>query len=202
MDLPARQVWAKRAPDARFTLALSQASIVLTLSEIILSQIEFRTFSNIWYWLAVAVTWASVSHWIIGIPFDMIYAARRHGGQAAQDLDRMAAINVRRLMQLAGTPGLVLTGMAAFFIASAAMLGFFYGLEFAQGLMCLACPLVLVGGLTWRLCRRLDTTPLTGAPLVKALLSLRFWIQVIAMAAIFCTAILGMFVNLSRMSLF
>ena len=174
----------------------------MTLSDLIFSQIEFRSFSNIWYWLAVAVTWASVSHWIIGVPFDMIYSARRYGGQAAADLDQITAINVRRLMQISGTPGLVLAGMAAFFITSAAMLGFVYRVELAQGMFCLAFPLIFVGALTWRTTRRLAAVPQTGADLVRTLLSLRFWITVIAMTSIFFTAIWGMYVNLSRLTWF
>ncbi|MFN3662462.1 hypothetical protein [Yoonia sp.] len=174
----------------------------MTLSDVIFSQIDFRTFSNIWYWLAVAVTWASVSHWIIGVPFDMIYGARRHGGQAMLDLDQITAINVRRLMTIAGTPGLIFVGLVAFFITMAGMLGFYYGLELAQGLFLLAFPLVIVGALTWRACQRLSAAPLTGEALVKALSNLRFWIQVIAMTAIFVTAVYGMYANLSRMMVF
>ncbi|MFU8823823.1 hypothetical protein [Yoonia sp.] len=176
--------------------------VIVTLSEVIFTLIETRTFSNIWYWMAVGVTWATVSHWIIGVPFDMIFSARKHGGQAMLDLDRITDINVRRLMQVAGTPGLVVIAMGAFFITSAAMLGFGYGLELAQGLFCLAFPLVIVGALTWRTTQRLAIHPVEGEALVKALLRLRFWIQVVAMTAIFFTAIYGMYTNLSRMSLF
>lgn len=174
----------------------------MTLSDIIFSQIETRTFSNIWYWLAVAVTWATVSHWIIGVPFDMIHAARRQGGQAMLDLENLVDINLRRLGQVAGIPGQVLTGMAAFFVTSAALLGFVYGVELAQGLFCLSLPLTLVAALTWRACRRMLAQQPAGDTLVRTLLILRFWIQVVAMTAIFFTAIWGMFVNLSRMQWF
>ena len=170
----------------------------MTLTDIIFSQIDLRTFSSIWYWLAVGVTWATVSHWIIGVPFDLIYSARRHGGQAMHDLEQITAVNLRRLMGVAGIPALVLTAMAAFFVTTAGMLGFVYGMELAQGLFCLAFPLVFVAALTWRSCQRLAADPLDGPALVKALLRLRFWIQTIAMAAIFGTAIWGMYANLSR----
>ncbi|WP_322892496.1 MULTISPECIES: hypothetical protein [unclassified Yoonia] len=174
----------------------------MTFSDLIFSQIDFRTFSNIWYWLAVAVTWASVSHWIIGVPFDMIYNARRHGGQAMQDLEQITAINLRRLLTLTGTPGLVLAAIAAFFITTAAMLGFGYRVEWAQGVVCLALPLIFVAALTLRTCRSLAAHEPTGDALIKALIRLRFWIQVIAMSAIFFTALLGMYINLSRMQMF
>lgn len=174
----------------------------MDLIDTILYLIDFRTFSNIWYWLAVMVTWATVSHWVIGVPFDMIYRARRQGGQAAQDLETLVAINVRRLLTITGTPALMLAGMGAFVITAAGMLGFVYRLELAQGLFCLAFPLVFVGLVTLRTCQRFAVEQPTGPDLAKALFRLRFWIQLIAMTAIFCTALLGMYVTLSRRFLF
>ncbi|WP_439508957.1 hypothetical protein, partial [Yoonia sp.] len=120
----------------------------MTLIDIITSLIDFRTFSNIWYWLAVMVTWAVATHWVIGVPFDMVVRARRHGGRAAQDLEMLVAINLRRLLTLSGTPAVILVGIGAFVVTAAAMLGFVYGLELAQGLFCLVFPLVFVAVLT------------------------------------------------------
>lgn len=170
----------------------------MTLIDIITGLIDFRTFSNIWYWLAVMVTWAVATHWVIGVPFDMVVRARRQGGQAAQDLDILVAINLRRLLTLSGTPAVILVGIGAFVVTAAAMLGFVYGLELAQGLFCLAFPLVFVAFLTWRSCQRLALDQQTGPALIRALVRLRFWIQLIAITALFCTALLGIYVMLSQ----
>jgi hypothetical protein len=170
----------------------------LTLIDIITGLIDFRTFSNIWYWLAVMVTWAVATHWVIGVPFDMVVRARRQGGQAAQDLDILVAINLRRLLTLSGTPAVILVGIGAFVVTAAAMLGFVYGLELAQGLFCLVFPLVFVAVLTWRSCQRLALDQQTGPALIRALVRLRFWIQLIAITALFCTALLGIYVMLSQ----
>lgn len=170
----------------------------MTLIDIITGLIDFRTFSNIWYWLAVMVTWAVATHWVIGVPFDMVVRARRQGGQAAQDLDILVAINLRRLLTLSGTPAVILVGIGAFVVTAAAMLGFVYGLELAQGLFCLAFPLVFVAFLTWRSCQRLALDQPTGPALIRALVRLRFWIQLIAITALFCTALLGIYVMLSQ----
>lgn len=170
----------------------------MTLIDIITGLIDFRTFSNIWYWLAVMVTWAVATHWVIGVPFDMVVRARRQGGQAAQDLDILVAINLRRLLTLSGTPAVILVGIGAFVVTAAAMLGFVYGLELAQGLFCLAFPLVFVAVLTWRSCQRLALDQQTGPALIRALVRLRFWIQLIAITALFCTALLGIYVMLSQ----
>ena len=170
----------------------------MTLIDIITGLIDFRTFSNIWYWLAVMVTWAVATHWVIGVPFDMVVRARRQGGQAAQDLDILVAINLRRLLTLSGTPAVILVGIGAFVVTAAAMLGFVYGLELAQGLFCLAFPLVFVAVLTWRSCQRLALDQQTGPAFIRALVRLRFWIQLIAITALFCTALLGIYVMLSQ----
>jgi len=170
----------------------------LTLIDIITGLIDFRTFSNIWYWLAVMVIWAVATHWVIGVPFDMVVRARRQGGQAAQDLDILVAINLRRLLTLSGTPAVILVGIGAFVVTAAAMLGFVYGLELAQGLFCLVFPLVFVAVLTWRSCQRLALDQQTGPALIRALVRLRFWIQLIAITALFCTALLGIYVMLSQ----
>ena len=170
----------------------------MTLIDIITGLIDFRTFSNIWYWLAVIVTWAVATHWVIGVPFDMVVRARRQGGQAAQDLDIFVAINLRRLLTLSGTPSVILVGIGAFVVTAAAVLGFVYGLELAQGLFCLAFPLVFVAVLTWRSCQRLALDQQTGPAFIRALVLLRFWIQLIAITALFCTALLGIYVMLSQ----
>ncbi len=44
---------------------------------LIFDLIDMRSFSNLWYWIALAVTWSSTSHWVLGVPFDMVLRARR-----------------------------------------------------------------------------------------------------------------------------
>lgn len=171
-------------------------------NETIFQVIDTRTFSNIWYWLAVAVTWSTVSHWIIGVPFDMIFRARRYEGDAAGDLDLLVTINVRRLTAISEKAGVWLIGFVAFSLSALVMLGFYYGIELAQGFFCLAFPVTVVGMLNFRLSRRFAVSQPTGAALARALLKLRFWIQVIAMVSIFFTAMYGMYYNLSSIPAF
>ncbi|WP_342075535.1 hypothetical protein [Yoonia sp. SS1-5] len=167
-------------------------------NDAIFQVIDLRTFSNMWYWLAVAVTWSMVSHWILGVPFDMILRARRHGGQTAQDLDMMVAINVRRLLDINDIAGIWIMGFATFILSTLAMIGFYYGFEFAQGLFFLAVPLTIVGMISVRASRDFAADQPTGDALVRALIRLRFWIQSIAMLSIFLTAMYGMYHNLSH----
>ncbi|MEM9756043.1 MAG: component of SufBCD complex, partial [Pseudomonadota bacterium] len=30
--------------------------------------IDLRSFSNLWYWIVLAVFWSSASHWGLGVP--------------------------------------------------------------------------------------------------------------------------------------
>ena len=76
--------------------------------------IDLQSFSSLWYWIVVAVTWSSVSHFVLGIPYDLISRARRKGGQAEQDLVDLVRINVNRLLQIAQSAGLVLMGTVCF----------------------------------------------------------------------------------------
>ena len=65
--------------------------------QIIFEVIDMRSFSNLWYWIALAVVWSTTSHWVLGVPYDMILRARRKGGQAMTDLEDIVRVNVNRL---------------------------------------------------------------------------------------------------------
>lgn len=163
--------------------------------------IDLRTFSSIWYWLSVAVTWSTLSHWIIGVPFDMIMRARRQGPEAEHDLEQLVDINIRRLMGITDIAGLWLIGVVSFVLTSLAAMGFYYGLELAQGLFCLALPASVVGAMGLYKSRQLQAMQPKGTELARQLLRHRFQIQVIAMLSIFVTAMYGMYHNLSVLPL-
>ena len=68
--------------------------------QLITEVIDLRSFSNLWYWIGLAVVWSTVSHWVLGVPYDIVLRARRRGGQAMEDLEDLARINVNRILQL------------------------------------------------------------------------------------------------------
>lgn len=163
-----------------------------TLREVI----DMRSFSSIWYWMAVAVVWSSASHFVMGVPYDMVVRARRRGGEAARDLRDLARINANRLLQFDEAGGAAFLGLLAFVLSTLAILGFWYGIEFAQAVLLIAGPLVPVGMLTVRLARRVAREGLEGEALCRRIGITRFWIQLTGLVALCLTAGWGVYVNL------
>ncbi|MGV6848288.1 MAG: component of SufBCD complex [Marinibacterium sp.] len=159
--------------------------------------IDLRSFSNLWFWIALAVVWSSASHWVLGVPFDMITRARRIGGQAQTDLDDIAHINARRLAYISDVSGLWLLGITCFVLSALVMLGFVYDVEFAQALFLLGLPMTFVGFLSLRVARRIVAQDLRAEGLIKALTRHRTHTQMIGTVAIFVTALWGMYQNLT-----
>ena len=76
-------------------------------------------------------------------------------------------------------------------------MAFVYGVEFAQAIVLLLLPLTILGALSIRAARRIHDQTLRGADLIKCLLRHRFATQLIGVAAIFVTAMFGMYQNLA-----
>jgi hypothetical protein len=159
--------------------------------------IDLRSFSNLWFWIAVAVLWSSASHWVLGVPFDMVARARRHGGSASDDLDALAHINARRILFIVRVSGLWLTGLGAFVLTLLAITGFWYGQEFAQAVLLLAGPMAVVGFLSLRTARRIEAEDARGPALWRRLAWHRLAVQGVGVVAIFVTAVWGMYQNLN-----
>lgn len=156
-----------------------------------------RSFSNLWFWIALAVLWSTASHWVIGVPFDMVGRARKYGGQAEADLEDMVRVNANRLAYIANVSGLWLLGITCFALTSFAILGFGFRIEFAQALFLLAFPMSFVGALNLQLARKIIAEDMRDERLRQKLSQHRTIVQGIGMVAIFVTAVWGMYRNLS-----
>jgi len=159
--------------------------------------IDMRSFSNLWFWIALAVMWSTTSHWIVGVPYDMLQRAQRHGGEAEADLEEMVRINCNRLLYIAGTAGLWLIGLGSAALTSLAILGFYYRVEFAQAVFLLAAPMSVIGFLSINTAHAIRNGGLAGAALRKRMLRHRVHTQIVGMVAIFVTALWGMYQNMS-----
>ncbi|MCF6443282.1 component of SufBCD complex [Nereida sp. MMG025] len=163
--------------------------------------IDLRSFSNLWYWIALAVVWSSASHYVLGVPYDLVLRAKRKGGQAALDLEDLVRININRLLYIGEVSGLWLFGLGFFILTSLALLGFVYYLEFAQALLLILFPMSILGLMSISTARLIRETVEDLDQLYARLLRHRFWTQVLGIVSIFVTAMWGMYQNVNLGSL-
>jgi hypothetical protein len=170
---------------------------VLEWYSVILLLIDMRSFSSLWYWIFLAVLWSSVSHWVLGAPFDLITRARKQGGDAMDDLAVLVRINARRMLYISRNGGLWIIGFVFFLLTFLGMLAIFYQIEIAQAVLLMFAPMVLVAYLSLRLALRVETDAPEGPVLVRLLTRHRFSVQLIGMISIFVTSLFGMYQNMT-----
>ncbi|OWU83540.1 component of SufBCD complex [Oceanicola sp. 22II-s10i] len=169
----------------------------MNLSQTIFELIDMRSFSNLWFWIALAVVWSSASHWVLGVPWDLALRAKRKGGQFEEDFETLLRINVNRLIYIYEVSGLVLTSFGSFVLTTLLVMGFYYRVEFAQAVFLIAFPLSIVGWLSMRAARKIRISGATGDEVHRRLLMHRLAIQGIGVVSIFVTALWGMLQNLT-----
>ena len=157
--------------------------------------IDLRSFSNLWYWIVLAVMWSTVSHWVLGVPFDLVVRARRGHEQAMHDLRVLTEVNVNRLLGLVDFSGPAMTSFGAFLLTGLATLGWGYGSEFSQAVFLLALPLGLIGLLSVHTARKLRNSGFDDVP--GTLRWHRVGVQSLGVVFIFITAFWGMWVNVT-----
>ena len=163
----------------------------------ILEMIDLRSFSNLWFWIALAVVWSSASHWVMGVPYDMVQRSRRDGGQATVDLEDITRVNVNRMLFIGRVSGVWILGFVCFALSGLLVLGFWYNVEFAQAVFLLGFPMSIVGLINLSTARLIESEGFTGDLVAKRLTRCRLYTQMIGMVAIFVTALWGMYQNLS-----
>jgi len=171
----------------------------LNILQTIFDLIDMRSFSSLWYWIAMAVLWSTTSHWVLGVPFDMVLRARRKGGAAAEDLVALTTINVRRLLTIGREAGMALVLVVSCLLSMLVVLGFVYRMEFAQALALLTVPMAAVGLLSLRAAARLEPVLAAGSDaetVSRALMRHRVAIQAVGLVAITATSLWGMLQNL------
>ncbi len=158
--------------------------------------IDMRSFSNLWYWIALGVIWSSASHWVLGVPYDMVYRARKERGEALADLETLVRINVSRMLHASRNYGLWLIGVLCFMVTVLGLLAFLYDIEFAQAVLFLFVPLCILGYLSLRSSVKIEAGEGQGDALFRRLFRHRLSVQVLGMFSIFFTSLYGMYVNL------
>ncbi|RKF17037.1 component of SufBCD complex [Roseovarius spongiae] len=163
--------------------------------------IDMRSFSNLWFWIALAVLWSSAGHWIMGVPWDMVTRADKAGGQALADLETVVHISAGRILYITHEAGVLMAGFAGFLLTVLVLLGFVYGREFAQAVFLLGAPMGVVWLMSIRTARRIKARGMRGEDLVRALNHHRFLVRLLGMVSIFVTAMWGMYQNMSASAL-
>jgi len=159
--------------------------------------IDMRSFSNLWFWIMLAVMWSTAIHYVLGVPYDMVLRAKRTGGQSETDLEDLIRINTNRLLFIGRVSGLWLLGLGCFILTALAMLGFVYDIEIAQALFLLGLPMSIVGLLSMSTARLIQQHQLVGEGLRHRLARHRLYVQIVGMLSIFVTALWGMYQNVA-----
>jgi hypothetical protein len=165
--------------------------------DVVFELIDMRSFSNLWYWIGLAVIWSSASHWVVGVPYDVVQRARRHGGMAEIDLQHLVRINCDRLNYIGRMSGLWLLAIVCGVLSGLIVLSVWYKVEFAQAVLLLMLPLSLVGLLSMSTARKLQSEAPTGDLLYKRMHRHRLYTQIIGMISVFVTSMWGMYQNMA-----
>ncbi|MBU2866256.1 component of SufBCD complex [Pacificibacter marinus] len=168
----------------------------MNLYQTIFEVIDMRSFSNLWYWIALAVLWSTASHYVLGVPFDLAQRAAKDGDEKMQDIEVLVRINVGRILNIAEVSGLFIVGFATASLTILFALGLFYDVEFAQAIFLMALPMSLVGLMSINTARKIRAEQPMGKALFSVLRRHRFFTQLIGMVSIFITAMWGMYQNL------
>ncbi len=163
----------------------------------ILELIDLRSFSTLWYWIALAAIWARKVQTVLGVPYDMVARAARQEGEAMEDLHDMVRIQVGRLLHAVRASGVWLVAVVAALLSALAVLGFGYGIEFAQAVFLIALPLAATGLVSIRTATAISARGMAGQDLCRRLRWHRLAVQAIATVSIFFTALWGMYRTLS-----
>lgn len=173
--------------------ATGNVELIDTVFEII----DMRSFSNLWFWIVLAVMWSSTSYWVLGVPYDMIQQARREGGEVQRDLEDLVRINTSRLLMMVDRSGVIGVALLCFWGTGVALLAFYYDVEFAQAVFLLLAPLTLVVWQSIRASRRIAAGGMDAEALHRALIRHRRVTQVIGMLSISVTALYGTWQNVN-----
>lgn len=191
--LASRQVPAYGAPAS--TTAISRTTTHVDFLDLVTEVIDLRSFSNLWYWIVLAILWSSLSHWTLGVPYHVVARARRGDARAAQDMRALAEINGARILAVTDQSAPVLLGVSVFIATGLAMTGWLYHVEFLQAVFLLMFPAMLVGGLTVLTARRLRRTGYENV--ARDLRRHRIYVQMLGVLFIFLTAFWGMYTNVT-----
>ncbi|MBB5514804.1 hypothetical protein FHS89_000810 [Rubricella aquisinus] len=156
----------------------------------ILEHIDLTSFTTLWYWIFLCLTWNSVTHRTMGVPFDMIIRADGDEARFGADLDALAHAQAHRLTYMFGRFGVVLIGVAAFVVGALAAAAFVLGIQLAQAMFVVALPVIIVWANEVRLAYIVRRgAGLYGTTLRRRIVRFRFYHQLIGLWSLVMAAL-------------
>ncbi|QDY69031.1 component of SufBCD complex [Qingshengfaniella alkalisoli] len=172
------------------------------MPESIFEFVDFRSFSNVWYWLFAAVLWMRLIHAPLGVAPHLLRRARDGDTQGQADVIALAGFHARRVLETAGLLGVWRSFLWAFVLSALAVLSIRYGKGFAQAVFLLAIPLAFHDWLTGRASRAIIRAGYDFDTIAKTLNRLRLHLQIVVFIMIFLTAMWGSYRNLMTYTFF
>ena len=153
-------------------------------------------FNSLWYWLLVSVIWVRAIQWTVGIPSDMMRAARKGSEQAKIDAMVLMDIHIRTTTREFNQFGTALVLMTCFVMASFATMGFWNDVPVLQGVFFVAFPIVILGALGIRLSYKLQDKPVDWDQF-SHIYRRHFWLKVgMAIFFIFSSMLWALFLEI------
>lgn len=150
--------------------------------------ISLRSFSSLWYWLAMAAFWLWLAGRVLGISFALV----RRAGQDDLALAGIEALTLAQAQHwLAVWQAWKIALVAAVFavLAGLSRLGFTYGIEGAQAAWFLIAPYLAVQFLNLRLAARILRDGARGDALLALMYRTRMFVQIIGFVFVFLSAV-------------
>lgn len=169
--------------------------------------LDSRSFTTIWYWLALIGMWSATGRTVLGVPSEVL--ARARSAQGADEGQGAAIITLLDWLslvlprwRLGPREGAVFLGVTSFLMTSLVVLGFVFWLEMAQALVLLLAPFWALFWLRVRLARRLFpligaaqdgsiTVAEAGLQVARAMTWHRRWVTLLSMVSVAVTALWG-----------
>ena len=149
--------------------------------------ISLRSFSSLWYWIALAVFWIAATGRVLGISFASVNRARG-GGLALMQLETMTHIAAQIWSAEWRKWQVLWVALAAATLVGLSLLAFSYGIELAQALWFMAVPYGMILALQLRLALRILGENTSDDVLIKIMYRFRMIVQVIGFTFISLTA--------------
>ncbi len=131
-------------------------AIVSVLVAIVSELFHARSFSSLWFWLALVTIWWVVLSRVLGVPLSIVRRAFHGDAQAQQDMEDLVRIHARRLHGIGRTFGIWMVGLSSAVLTGLGLIGFLYRVELAQALFLIAFPFALAVALDMTTAARID----------------------------------------------